>query len=292
MSSDHDQTQSQGPAMTPEQIKAKLSLYVGSLPSTVIEDLFQTMKSMGLTEKKVEEIIERTIKSYNGQESGTRMDELVDKMNNLEDTLIRALKSIESRQTSNQDSRSQPQEQQASAPAYQMQEESAPAPEQTTFSYEPEPPKKKPGKSRRAPEPEPELEEDLSSISDEPGSSFAFQGHRVLLSDIPESAIANAILLKWVEFLLETVGHQNIPEVLDYYVDIGWISEKVTMKLLAYASGMVAPRGRSKEKLSTKDHLRSLLFIEKLRGRDFDQSKLTRLEREIEYTIEKRIRSD
>jgi len=278
--------------MTPDQIKAKLSLYVGTLPSTVIEDLFQTMKSMGLSEKKVEEIIERTIKSYNGQESGTRMDELVDKMNNLEDTLIRALKSIDSRQTPNQDSGPQPQEQQPSAPAYVAQEEFASSPEQTTFSYGPPPPKKKPGKSRRAPEPEPELDGDLFDISDEPGSSFAFPGYRVLLPDIPESAIANAILLKWVEFLLETVGHQNLPEVLDYYVDIGWISEKVTMKLLAYASGMVAPRGRAKEKLSTKDHLRSLLFIEKLRGRDFDQSKLTRLEREIEYTIEKRIRSD
>lgn len=271
----------QGPGLTSEQLKAKLSLYVGSLPSTVIEDLFQTLKPMSLSEQKVDEIIERTIKSYSGQESNAKMDELFDKMNNLEDTLIRALKSIETRQ----EQRGVPEPTAELPPQPRQvvsQREPPPASEPEPDNYEP--PARKQKIQFDIDDDEPPL---LSGELRSPGP-----GYRVLLPDIPDSAIANAILLKWVEFLLETVGHQNLPEVLDYYVDIGWISEKVTMKLLAYASGMVAPRGRAKEKLSTKDHLRSLLFIEKLRGRDFDQSKLTRLEREIEYTIEKRIRSD
>lgn len=290
MSSDHEGTSgapAQGPSLTSEQIKAKLSLYVGSLPSTVIEDLFQTLKPMGLPEQKVDEIIQRTIKSYTGQESTSRMDELVEKMNNLEDTLIRALKSMETRQERAPEPEPSPEP--APLPRQAQQAMDYPEPEQkqtNNYDYNRDPAERAPKQRKKE-----EEDEDFNWLDDEQSEEIA-QGHRILLPDIADSAIANAVLLKWVEFLLETVGHQNLPEVLDYYVDIGWISEKVTMKLLAYASGMVAPRGRAKEKLSTKDHLRSLLFIEKLRGRAFDQSKLTRLEREIEYTIEKRIRHD
>ncbi len=207
--------------MSEEQLKAKLSLYAGTLPSTVLDDLFQTLKAMGLTESKVDEIIERTIKTYSGQDSSSRMDEIVEKMNNLEDTLIRALKTIESKQ---------------GLPAEQ------------------EEPEERVSAKRGTPEPE-ELEEPAAKEPDE-GFPRVPTGQRVLLADVPDTAISNAVMLKWVEFLLETVGHQNLPIVLDYYVDIGWISERVTMKLLAYASGMVAPRGRAKERLSTKDHLR------------------------------------
>ena len=237
-----------GPGLSTDQLKAKLSRYVGALPSTVIEDLFQTLKPMALPESKVDEIIDRTIKSYTGQESNSRIDEIVEKMNSLEDTLIRALKSMENRQ------------ERANIEPEPMPE-ARPAPvTQSTFVPEP----------RVAKELEPDVEED-SPAQPLRSSTGSGREQRILLPDVPEDAISNAVLLKWVEFLLETVGHQNLPEILDYYVDIGWISEKVTMKLLAYASGMVAPRGRAKERLSTKDHLRSLLFIEKLRGRDFDQ---------------------
>jgi flagellar protein FlaD len=265
---------SPGPGLTPDQLKAKLSLYAGALPSTILEDLFQTLKSMALPESKVEEIIEKASRSYSGQDSSTKMDELVDKMNNLEDTLIRALKTIETKQErANMVSETDAKD----YPSYSVSEPSEPAITSRSKSYDRE----------KREEPEQEYEEEAP-----PALPSVPSRQRVLLADVPEEAVSNAVMLKWVEFLLETVGHQNLPEVLDYYVDIGWISERVTMKLLAYASGMVAPRGRAKEKLSTKDHLRSLLFIEKLRGKDFDQSKLTRLEREIEYTIEKRIRQD
>ncbi len=266
-----------GPGLTPDQLKAKLSLYAGALPSTILEDLFQTLKSMALPESKVEEIIEKAARSYSGQDSSTKMDELVDKMNNLEDTLIRALKTMETKQErANMVSETE---------AKDYSSYSAPAPSKPAITS-----RSKSYDREKREEPEQEYEEEAPPAP--PSVPSAPSRQRVLLADVPEEAVSNAVMLKWVEFLLETVGHQNLPEVLDYYVDIGWISERVTMKLLAYASGMVAPRGRAKEKLSTKDHLRSLLFIEKLRGKDFDQSKLTRLEREIEYTIEKRIRQD
>ena len=278
MSSDHreqaarNSPQPAGQGLTPDQLKAKLSLYAGTLPSTVLEDLFQSLRSMALSESKVDEIIDGAVKSYNGQDSTARMDELVEKMNNLEDTLVRALKSME-RQPAQPQAEEQVFEQPSPEPAYAPQTRRPQVPESPT-------------------EPEQDYEEEETTIRAQSRQNPLDRYQRVLLADVPDDAVSNAVLLKWVEFLLETVGHQNLPEVLDYYVDIGWISERVTMKLLAYASGMVAPRGRSKEKLSTKDHLRSLLFIEKLRGKDFDQSKLTRLEREIEYTIEKRIRHD
>ncbi|MFH1448413.1 MAG: FlaD/FlaE family flagellar protein [Candidatus Micrarchaeota archaeon] len=278
-----EQVPNPGLGLNPEQLKSKLSRYVGSLPSTVIEELYQTLKPMSLPEKKIDEIIEKTLKTYSGEESSSRMNELVDKMGNLEETLIHSLKAIEHKQEklmleTNRAIGESADREHDYAQSFRQQ-----PPPSHELEPSPEPPPMV--------DPEPKLQK-RRSIVEKAHVQYNYESDNALLPDIPDDAISNAIVLKWVEFLLETVGHQNLPEVLDYYVDISWISEKVTMKLLAYSSGMVAPRGRSKEKLSTKDHLRSLLFIEKLRGKDFDQSQLTKLEREIRYTIEKRLRKD
>ncbi|RLG20684.1 hypothetical protein DRN72_04810 [Methanosarcinales archaeon] len=89
------------------------------------------------------------------------------------------------------------------------------------------------------------------------------------------------VLLKWLEFLMERVGRNNLIEVLDFYVEIGWISEEVASTLLSYARGIEYYTEKHEWRLLSDDHTKSLLFIEKLSGNKIDHSTLRRVEREI-----------
>lgn len=270
-------------ALTPDQIQAKLARYRSILPSAIIDDLFRQLKLTQLPEAKVDEIIDRAANAFSNGDSGAHVDELVTKINSLEATLIDALKAIESRQESMRSETARRSIGESEKSDGHGPEAEPPSPLQLSGI------RKYPLEQEQASAPLPDPEPAPELAEDEIPEDFT-RREKVLLADIREEAINNAIVLKWVEFLIETVGQQNLPEVLDYYVDIGWISERVVMKLLAYANGMVAPRGRAKEKMSVKDHLRSLLFIEKLKGKDLDHTRISRLEREIEYSIEKKIR--
>jgi flagellar protein FlaD len=99
------------------------------------------------------------------------------------------------------------------------------------------------------------------------------------LDNRPETSI---ILLNWIEFLMEKVGRNNLMDVLDYYVEIGWISEEVSTKMLTYADGIDYYVEKPTWKLLPEDHTKSLMFIEQLRGNKIDKSAFVRLEREID----------
>jgi flagellar protein FlaD len=102
------------------------------------------------------------------------------------------------------------------------------------------------------------------------------------LDNKPETSI---ILLNWIEFLMEKVGRNNLIDVLEYYVEIGWISEEVSSKMIAYASGIDYYVERPTWKLLPEDHTKSLLFIEQLRGRKMDKNLLSKLERDVDKVI-------
>ena len=109
------------------------------------------------------------------------------------------------------------------------------------------------------------------------------QGVRLLYLDTrPETSI---ILLNWIEFLMEKVGRNNLFDVLEYYMEIGWISEDVGSKMMAYASGIDYFVERPSWKLLPEDHTKSLLFIEQLRGRKVDKMLFSRLERDVDKII-------
>ncbi|WP_297070824.1 FlaD/FlaE family flagellar protein, partial [Thermococcus sp.] len=69
------------------------------------------------------------------------------------------------------------------------------------------------------------------------------------------------------------------------YYGIGWISEEVLNTLMKYAEGIRPhprePEWRPDEKLTIKDHLVSLLFIERLRGVRITREVLDSIEREM-----------
>ncbi|ASJ12812.1 FlaD/FlaE family flagellar protein [Thermococcus thioreducens] len=105
------------------------------------------------------------------------------------------------------------------------------------------------------------------------------------LEHIPNDMVSTMMALKWLGFLIDRVGMQNLEEVLEFYYQIGWISEDVLNTLLRYAEGIRPhhrePDWRPDEKLTIQDHLVSLLFIERLRGVRITREVLDAIEREM-----------
>ncbi len=78
---------------------------------------------------------------------------------------------------------------------------------------------------------------------------------------------------RWLRFLLERVGHNNLPKLLDYYTNIAWISPAVAHKLLELSDREKRYTGSSWT-LSPEEHRISRLYIEKLKGGKINESLL------------------
>lgn len=128
-----------------------------------------------------------------------------------------------------------------------------------------------------------------SSVTTDSGKTIVpdpqYPDENIKLQYLDNKAETSIILLNWIEFLLEKVGRNNLSEVLEYYIDIGWISEEVCEKMLAYANGIDYYVERPTWKLLPDDHTKSLMFIEQLKGRKLDKSMLSKLERDVEKVI-------
>lgn len=103
----------------------------------------------------------------------------------------------------------------------------------------------------------------------------------VRLESIKCDPMSVVVLLNWIEFLMERVGRNNLMDALDYYVDIGWISEEVRSKIMAYARGIDYYVEKPTWRLLPEDHTKSLLFIERLCGRKIDRNILSTIDREM-----------
>lgn len=80
------------------------------------------------------------------------------------------------------------------------------------------------------------------------------------------------ILNKWLKFMLERVGHNNLPRLLDYYENLGWISMEVSDKLIELAETQKQRYVGPSWTLSAEEHRISMLYIEKLQGKPVDIS--------------------
>ena len=103
----------------------------------------------------------------------------------------------------------------------------------------------------------------------------------VKLQSVGNEADHVKIAMELLDFLLKMVGPNNLPSILDYYIEIGWISETARLDLLAYASGLGFAEDMPDWKLSTEDHLKSLWFIDQLCGHKTDKTKLFHVNHEI-----------
>lgn len=111
------------------------------------------------------------------------------------------------------------------------------------------------------------------------------------LTEVPNDPESIIILMKWLQYLIDKCGRSNLSDILDYYVDIGWISEGAKISLLDYSNGITDEGGDKDKKkitdLPSKDHVQSLLFIQKLKGRHFDKHFLDRIDGEINRLTKK-----
>jgi archaeal flagellar protein FlaD len=95
------------------------------------------------------------------------------------------------------------------------------------------------------------------------------------------------VLMKWLQYLVDKTGKTQLPEILTYYVDIGWISDDVRLDMIDYAKGITdVPlkdgTKKSTYQLTTRDHIQSLLFIQKLKGQQLDERFISKIDREMQ----------
>ena len=100
------------------------------------------------------------------------------------------------------------------------------------------------------------------------------------LDSLPTDPEGVVIVMKWLQYLVDRVGKENISKVLDYYVDIGWITDDVKIKLLEYCEG-ITEETKERRNLVAKDHIQSFLYIQKLKGKDIDEHFLGKIERDL-----------
>lgn len=105
------------------------------------------------------------------------------------------------------------------------------------------------------------------------------------LVDIPKDLISDVIALKWMDYLVNNFGIKRMADVLDFYVDIGWISKNVKDLLINYSRGYVLREGHiveEPENPTLRDHFKSLIFISKLGGHEMNLEEIERLVKEVE----------
>jgi len=107
------------------------------------------------------------------------------------------------------------------------------------------------------------------------------------LTKVPSDPESIIVLMKWLQYLVDKCGHAYLPEILDYYVDIGWISEDAKISLLDYSNGITEEiksgetSRREVSNLPSRDHIQSLIFIQKLKGNKFDKHFIDRIDGEL-----------
>jgi flagellar protein FlaD len=97
---------------------------------------------------------------------------------------------------------------------------------------------------------------------------------KVKLNEIPLDAQSTVILMKWLQYLIDKLGKSQASDVLNFYADVGWITEDIKYDLLKYIKGITdekSQEGKEKNrKITSKEHIHSLLFIQKLKGKNID----------------------
>lgn len=103
------------------------------------------------------------------------------------------------------------------------------------------------------------------------------------ISNDPESIVVS---MKWLQYLVDKLGKINLPDILGYYVDINWITDDVRLDLMEYSKGITAAKSDENAKkvsnLSTKEHIQSLLYIQKLKRKHLDERFIWKIDREME----------
>ena len=113
------------------------------------------------------------------------------------------------------------------------------------------------------------------------------------LTEIANDAESIIVLMRWLQYLIDKCGHSNLSTILDYYIDIGWITNDVKLSLVDYSNGITGDinnRETLKREISdlpSKDHIQSLFFIQKLKGKEIDKHFIDRIDGELNRIVKK-----
>jgi archaellum component FlaD/FlaE len=112
--------------------------------------------------------------------------------------------------------------------------------------------------------------------------SYKGYGQSVHLSSITKNSSNMKLCMEWLEFLMGLVGRNNLPEILSYYEELGWLTEQVRSELMQYAEGIDFYMEKPDWKLTPDDHVKSIWFIESLAGLKVDKNRLSVIDRDVE----------
>ena len=108
------------------------------------------------------------------------------------------------------------------------------------------------------------------------------------LNSIPTDPESIIVIMKWLQYLIDKCGRDNLSNILDYYVDIGWISQDAKINLIEYSHGIKEERKTSEATssknitdLPSKDHIQSFIYIQKLKGNQLDKHFIDRIDGEL-----------
>jgi flagellar protein FlaE len=88
---------------------------------------------------------------------------------------------------------------------------------------------------------------------------------RPYLEVVPEQYAARLTLFEWLQFALEQAGSRRTLDALDYYVNIGWLSESAAEDLREHVRVFQdASVEEGTRRFETADHLVSLVYIARL----------------------------
>ena len=113
------------------------------------------------------------------------------------------------------------------------------------------------------------------------------------LKNVPTDPENIIVLMKWLQYLIDRCGRDNLSNILDYYVDIGWISQDAKINLIDYSQGIADENRKNTETkknvtdLPSKDHIQSFIFIQKLKGVALDKHFVDRIDGDISSITKK-----
>ncbi|NJE76917.1 FlaD/FlaE family flagellar protein [Thermococcus sp. ES12] len=286
--------------ITETEIEERLKRLRGKVPNFLIDDLKDRLmkKRDILTPEQVDRIVDKVLRTYAGQiEKLSRLDSRVDEIGRYLEEIRNHLMNLSQAAQANQSPWGEPQNRPVGGAQVVEYGEvmgagsgggfgEGPLTSETRVEEAPsqEPPSQNPTEVESM-EKEFELSRGFEIPSEIRDVLISPPRTKARLEHIPNDMVSTMMALKWLGFLIDRVGMQNLEDVLEFYYQIGWISEEVLNTLLRYAEGIRPhhrePDWRPDEKLTIQDHLVSLLFIERLRGVRITRELLDAIEREM-----------